>query len=403
MNFKLYIAKRYLYTKSSNNAINIITIIAIVGVILGAASLFIVLSGFAGLKDFTLQFTTIADPDLKGETAFGKSFVLTETDTLNLNNIENLVAYSKVIEERVILECNKENAIAYIKGIDAQFENIVHIDSILSAQSGGNWLAQNTNQAVVGWGISNQLQLGVFDINKPINIYVPKPGKGQITATKNAYNTVKAFNVGIFDINENLNDNYIFVPLALAQDLLNYQPNQITALEFKLKEGADINTVKQDISTALGNKVILKTRAQLNDALYKMLNTENLVVYLIFTLVLIIAFFNIIGSLIMMMLDKKRSLNTLFNIGATVADIRRIFFYQGSLMSVIGGLIGLALALIVVLLQKQLSLVMITPSLPYPVTLKAENFVIVFLTISVLGIIASKIASVRITKSLIET
>ena len=148
--------------------------------------------------------------------------------------------------------------------------------------------------------------------------------------------------------------------------------------------------------------LILKNRAQLNDALYKMLNTENLVVYLIFTLVLIIAFFNVIGSLIMMMLDKKRSLNTLFNIGVTIKDIRRIFFYQGSLMSIVGGFIGLLISLIIVFLQKTFSLVMITPSLAYPVNIKIENLFIVFVTISVLGIIASKIASVRVTKSLVE-
>ena len=133
-----------------------------------------------------------------------------------------------------------------------------------------------------------------------------------------------------------------------------------------------------------------------------MLTTENLAVYLIFTLVLIIAFFNVIGSLIMMMLDKKRSLNTLYNIGVTVRDIRRIFFFQGSLMSVVGGFIGLIVSLIIIFLQKTFSLVMITPSLPYPVTVKPENLLLVFVTISVLGIIASKIASVRISKSLVE-
>ena len=133
-----------------------------------------------------------------------------------------------------------------------------------------------------------------------------------------------------------------------------------------------------------------------------MLNTEYLAVYLIFTLVLIIALFNVIGSIIMMILDKKKTLNTLFNIGATIKDIRRIFFLQGSLMSVFGGVIGILIGLLIVILQKSFDLVMITPSLAYPVTIKAENFVIVFLTISVLGILSSKIASARITKSLVK-
>jgi lipoprotein-releasing system permease protein len=399
MNVSLYIAKRYLRSKSSNNAINFITIIAVVGVILGAASLFIVLSGFAGLKDFTLQFTSIVDPDLKAETAKGKSFILTDNDISNLNKLEDIAVYSKIVEERVVIASEDKNALASIKGVDEQFQNVVSIDSVLDR---GSWLEQKSRQIVVGWGISNNLSLGILDFTKPINIYVPKPGTGQITSTQNAFNSVKAISVGVFFINEKLNDTYVFAPIDLAQNLLNYEPNQVTAIEFKLNEGVDETIAIQNIQAILGDKVILKNRAQLNDALYKMLNTEYLAVYLIFTLVLIIAFFNVIGSLIMMMLDKKRSLNTLYNIGVTVKDIRRIFFYQGSLMSVIGGFIGIIVSLIIIFLQKTFSLVMITPSLPYPVTANLGNLLIVFLTISILGIMASKIASVRISKSLVE-
>ena len=399
MKFPLYIAKRYLRSKSSNNAINFITIIAIIGVILGSASLFIVLSGFAGLKEFTLQFSSVVDPDLKAEAALNKSFILSSSDISKLNQLEDVAHYSKIIEERVIIAFQDKNTLATIKGVDEHFQQVVDFDSVIER---GDWFEQKSRQIVVGWGISNNLSLGVLDFTKPINIYVPKPGNGQITSIKNAFNSVNTISVGVFFINEKLNDSYVFAPIDLAQNLLNYKSNQITALEFKLKEGVDETLAKQHIQAILGDKVIIKNRAQLNDALYKMLNTENLVVYLIFTLILIIAFFNVIGSLIMMMLDKKRSLNTLFNIGVTVKDIRRIFFYQGSLMSIIGGFIGLILSLIIIFLQKSFSLVMITPSLAYPVTIKIETILLVFLTISVLGIIASKIASVRVTKSLVE-
>lgn len=399
MNVSLYIAKRYLRSKSTNNAINFITIIAIIGVILGSASLFIVLSGFAGLKEFTLQFSSVVDPDLKAETAKNKSFYLSNDAVLKLNKLEAIASYSKIVEERVIIAFQDKNTLATVKGVDEYYQQVVSFDSVIER---GDWLEQKSNEIVVGWGISNNLSLGVLDFTKPINIYVPKPGKEQITSIKNAFNSVNAISVGVFFINEKLNDSYVFTPIDLAQNLLNYQPNQITAIEFKLKEGADEAKAKQDIQAILGNQVIIKNRAQLNDALYKMLNTENLVVYLIFTLILIIAFFNVIGSLIMMMLDKKRSLNTLFNIGITVKEIRRIFFYQGSLMSIVGGFIGLVISLIVIFMQKTFALVMITPSLPYPVTVKFENLLLVFVTISVLGIIASKIASVRITKALVE-
>ncbi|WP_027138032.1 ABC transporter permease [Gaetbulibacter saemankumensis] len=399
MSVSLYIAKRYLHSKSSNNAINFITLIAVIGVILGAASLFIVLSGFAGLKDFTLQFSSVVDPDLKAETALGKSFFLTEDEINKLNTIDDIASYSKIVEERVIISSNNKNAIANIKGVDGEFQNVVTIDSVIDT---GSWLEQDSRQIVIGWGLSGSLSLGILDYTKTINIYVPKPGTGQITSTKNAFNSVKAVNVGVFYINESLNDSYLFAPIDLAQQLLSYQPNQISAIEFKVKDDADTELVKSKIEAALGDKVVIKNRAQLNDALYKMLNTENLAVYLIFTLVLIIAFFNIIGSLIMMMLDKKRSLNTLYNLGLDLTDIKRIFFYQGSLMSIIGGLIGLVIALILISLQQAFLLVMITASLPYPVIIKAENILIVFITISVLGVIASKIASARITKKLVE-
>ena len=399
MNFKLYIAKRYLHSKSSNNAINFITIIAAVGVILGAASLFIVLSGFAGLKDFTLQFSNIVDPDLKAETAIGKSFMLTDEDTKKLKDIKEIALYSKVIEEHVAISSEDKNDIVTLKGVDESYESVTSIDSVIVQ---GSWINQDAHQVIVGWGISNNLSLGVSDFSKALNIYVPKPGKGQITSSKNAFNTVKAVNVGIFDINEKINDTYIYGSLDMAQRLLNYEPNQITGLEFRLIEGADEDAVITKTQAVLGDRAIIKKRDQLNDALYKMLNTENLAVYLIFTLVLIIALFNVIGSIIMMILDKKKSLNTLFNLGATLRDIRRIFFLQGSLMTLIGGVIGLIIGLFVIILQKSFDLVMITASLPYPVTIKAENFVIVFFTITILGILASKLASVRISKSLIE-
>jgi len=250
LNFPLYIAKRYLRSKSSNNAINFITNIAIIGIILGAASLFIVLAGFAGLKDFTLQFSTEIDPDLKAETTIGKNFVLTPEMAEKLDNLEAVAEYSKIIEERVFITSNNKTTIAKIKGVDAQFQNIVNIDSAMDT---GSWVSQNTNEIVVGWGIANHLSLGVLDFTKSINIYVPKPGKGQITSTKDAFNSVRAVNVGVFYINETLNDGYIYAPIALAKKLLNYQENQISALEFKMSSNADETQAKQSIQAILGN------------------------------------------------------------------------------------------------------------------------------------------------------
>jgi len=379
VNFALYIAKRYLHSKSSNNAINFITLIAAIGIVLGSASLFIVLSGFAGLKDFTLQFTSIVDPDLKAVTAKGKSFFVTNEELEKLEELEGIVSYSKIIEDRVFIAFDGKNyPNAYIKGVDKNYEIVNSIDSVIPL---GSWLTQKTNQIVVGWGISSSLSFGVLDYGKRVSLYVPKPGKGQITSASQAYTTFNAVNVGIFDINEELNDKYVYAPFDFAQGLLGYEKNQVSSLEFKLKDGFDEEKVRIHI---------------------QMLNTEYLAVYLIFTLVLIIALFNVIGSIIMMILDKKKNIHTLFNLGATQKNIRKIFFYQGVLMTLLGGFIGLLIGFILIWLQKTFSLIMITPSLPYPVSIKAMNFVIVFLTISILGILASKIASTRITKDLVS-
>ena len=398
MNVSFYIAKRYLLSKSSNNAINFITIIAAVGVIIGSSALFIVLSGFAGLKDFSLQFSSIVDPDLKVLAAKGKSFEITPKELNQIDNLENVLSYSKIIEERVILNFDDKNLIANLKGVDENYPKST-IDSILVQ---GRWFEKDTDQIVAGWGISNNLSFGVFDYAKTVKIYTPKPGKGQLSSVKGAFNTVNATNSGVFQINEELDNSWVFSNFETAQYLLNYKDNQVSALEVHLNNSESFDTVSQQLNTILGDKIIIKSRTQLNDALYKMLNTENLAVYLIFTLVLVIALFNVIGSIVMMILDKKKNLNTLFNLGATIKNIRQVFFLQGSLMTVLGGVLGLLLGFIIIWFQQIFELVMITPSLPYPVSVKPINFLIVFITITVLGITASKIASGRITKRLVS-
>lgn len=400
MRFPLYIAKRYLRSKSSNNAINFITYIAVLGIVLGAASLFIVLSGFAGLKDFTLEFSSLIDPDLKISPASGKLLLLSKEQEKDLTSLNEVAFYSKVIEEQVIVTFDGKNYPAKIKAVDESYKKITSIDSVVSL---GNWFQQGTFQIVTGWGISANLSFGVLDYGKRVTLSVPKPGKGQVSSVNEAFNSESALNVGIFDINETLNDTYVYAPIFLGRQLLNYTENEYSSIEIMLNEGTDEEVIREKLQTILGSEITIKNKIQLNDAIYKMLNTENLAVYLIFTLVLIVALFNIIGSLIMMILDKKETLQTLYNLGATVKDIQRIFFLQGVLMTVIGGLIGLAIGYIVVWLQQSFNLVMITPSFPYPTAVKVENLFIVFLTISAFGILASKISSKRISASLIES
>lgn len=403
MNFSLYIAKRYLFTKSSNNAINIMTIIAASGIVIASAALFIVLSGFSGLKDFSLEFSSFVDPDLKILPAQGKSLQLSKNDSIFIDNIEGVSFSSKIIEERIIIEFDDKRKLATLKGVDQNYTKVTEIDSMIAQ---GGWFEDNTDQVVAGWGVSNNLSFGVFDYAKRLTIYVPKPGKGQISSVKSAFNSLNVINVGVFQINEELDNEYIFANLDTAKYLLNYKDNQFSAIELNLDANANEDDVKHAILTAFGDRVVVKNRAQLNDSLYKMLNTENIAVYLIFTLVIIIALFNVIGALIMMILDKKASLNTLFNLGTPTKDIKKIFFLQGSLMTLLGGALGLLLGFILVLNQlygPDVLKIMITPSLSYPMVLKPINFIIVIFTIGVLGLIASRIASSRINQNLVKT
>ncbi len=399
LNFPLYIAKRYIFSKSKSNAINIITGIASMGIIVGAMALFVVLSVFSGLRDFSLSFSNDSDPDLKVNPSKGKSIFITPTQENQLKNIEGIASYSKIIEERVLFYFDGKEQVTYLKGVDANF---VKINDISKSLFNGQWLKPNTYQVVIGYGISEKLSLGLFDFNNNFEVFVPKPGKGTIENPEQAFNKSVLIPVGIYAISEDIDSKYVFADIRLAQELLEYKPNQISGIEIKTKPNADETAIHSQIEKIFNNLIEVKNRAQLNATLYKMLNTENIAVYLIFTLVIIIALFNLIGALIMMILDKKGNLKTLFNLGTEVKDLRKIFLLQGSLLSVFGGILGLFLGIILVVLQQQFNWVMITPTLAYPVVFSLENVLIVLATIITLGVLASLIASSRVSKKLLE-
>jgi lipoprotein-releasing system permease protein len=400
LNFPLYIAKRYLFSKSSNNTINIITFIAAIGVIIGTLALFVVLSGFSGLRTFSIGFLNTADPDLKITSIKGKSFLADENMLEILNEQQGIASYSKVIEERAFFDFNEKTHIAYIKGVDANYTNVNSIDTTVYI---GTWLDKNIpSGVVVGNGISNTLSVGVFEFLEPLKIYVPKPGKGYVTNPNNAFSQINTQPIGIFGITDEIDRKFVFVSLELAQELLNYEPEQISAIELKTTNSKITSEVIESLKNKLGPDFNIETREQLNAVFYKMLNTENLASYLIFTLILIIALFNVIGAIIMMILDKRDNLKTLYSLGATIKDIKKVFILQGFLLSVFGLIIGLSLGIILVLLQKKYELFMITPHLAYPVEFTYFNVFSVAITIIVLGYLASKIASSRISNKLID-
>ncbi|WP_095952797.1 FtsX-like permease family protein [Flavobacterium sp. ACN6] len=399
MNFPLYIAKRYIFSSSKNNAINIINRIASMGIIVGTMALFVVLSVFSGLKVFSLSFTNEIDPDLKMGSTYGKSFLIAPDQESQIKKISGVASYTKIIEERVLFLFKDKQQVTYLKGVDSSYAVVNDIKKKLYS---GQWLKPDSYQVVIGYGLSQNFSMGILDFENPLQVFAPKPGKGAIENPEEAFNKTDVLPVGIYSISEDLDSKYVFADLGLVQELLMYKTNQISGIEFKLKENADENAVKKQLNFIFKNKITLKNRAQLNESLYKMLNTENIVVYLIFTLVIIVALFNLVGALIMMILEKKGNLKTLFNLGTEINSLRKIFLLQGTLLSFFGGLIGLALGVILVILQQQYELIMITPTLAYPVVFSVENVLIVMTTILSLGFIASLIASSRVSKKLLD-
>lgn len=362
-------------------------------------ALFVVLSVFSGLKVFSLSFTNEIDPDLKIESTYGKSFLITPNQEIQIKKIDGIASYTKIIEERVLFLFNGKQQVTYLKGVDS---NYPVVNDIRKKLFNGQWLKPQTYQVVVGYGISKNFSMGILDFENPLQVFAPKPGKGAIENPEDAFTKTDVLPVGIYSISEDLDSKYVFADLSLAQELLEYKPNQISGVEFKLKPNASESEINSQLQTIFNNKISTKNRAQLNASLYKMLNTENIAVYLIFTLVIIVALFNLIGALIMMILDKKGNLKTLFNLGTEIKDLRKIFLLQGTLLSVSGGLIGLVLGIALVLLQQQYELIMITPTLAYPVVFTLENVFIVLGTIVSLGFVASLIASSRVSKKLLD-
>lgn len=377
----------------------LLQLLLLLGVIVGALALFIILSGFSGLRTFSDGLLEVSDPDIKITSVKGKTFLYTKEIHQILEKDSATHAVSKVIEERVFLAYNDKNEVAYIKGVEENYTAVSPIDSVLSF---GSWIDKDmSNTAVVGNGISRKLSLGILSFGTPLSILVPKPGVGFINPS-NAFYKMNVQIVGTYSGTEDFENKYVFVSINDARKLLNFKENQFTGIEIKRNNTSDSDLYSETLQKQLGSQFKVQTKAQLNEVFYKVINTENLVSYLIFTLIVIIALFNVIGAIIMIIIDKKSNLKTLFSLGATVKEIKKVFVIQGFLLTFFGMFIGIILGVLLVLLQKHFGLFMITQHLPYPVAFRFSNLLIVIGTLSVLGFIASKIASSRISKAFIE-
>ena len=393
----LFIAWHYVRSKSSQNVINIINRMSIFVLIVGGASLMIVLAGFSGLRTFSMSFSNFFDPDLKIFPKTGKIFSLSPMQEAALKESGVVASYTKVLEERVFLNSRGKNYIAYIKGVDENYPKVNAVDSILVI-SPKEWLLSE-DYVVVGNIIAETLNLGLFTSTTPLQIIVPKAGKGSITSSSTPYREETVLLSDYYQVTEDLDSKYVFATLSLAQRLTGVQANEVSSVEIKLSKGVSATEGKKRLQKVLGDAFVIKDRMALNEDLYKMFQTENLATYLIFTLVLIVALFNLVGAIIMMILDKRKNLYTLFALGMTERQIRAIFFLQGVIVSLLGAIFGVGLGVGIAWLQKTFPMLYINPNaavpIAYPMDIRLLEIVVVFFTIFVLGIIASAIGASR--------
>ncbi len=399
MNFSFYIAKRYAASFSKTSAINFITGFASFGIIASTTSLFVVLSFFSGLKDFSIQFTSAADPDFRIMPKKGKNFFLTNEHINQLTQSKTIAAFSKIIEDKALFTFKQKEQVAYLKGVDSHFLKVCNISNYLYDKQ---WIEPLTGEVIVGAGISKNLSMGVLDFQNSFDVYVAKPGKGLIENPNDAYNQSSLLVMGVVSMNEDIDNKYVFCDYELAKELLGYKNNQMSYLEIKKNSSYSDDEVKDELEKIFKGNFTIKSKIQLNDSLYKMLNTENIAVYLIFTLVLIISLFNLVGALIMMIIEKKHNLKTLYSLGSELSSLKNIFFYQGNIISIVGTIIGIIIGVIIVYLQSQFAIIMIDVGTPYPVKFEFFNLVIVLITSIGLGLISSKITSSVISKKLLE-
>lgn len=391
MNFPFYISKRYLIAKKTRNAVNIITLISIIGVTVGTAGLIIVLSVFNGLDNLLKSMNDSFDPDLKITASTGKVFNMNDPRLDKLRNHESIFAIAESLEENALLKYDDQEYIATVKGISENFADISGVDTMLMV---GEFTLEHKGQpfAIVGQGVAYFLSLNLNYID-PIVIYVPKRNASVSVSPERAFNRDYIFPSAVFAIQQEFDLKYILVPLEYARELFNY-PNELSAIELKIKDNYNIDDAQKEIIEILGSDYKVKNRYQQHETFYKIMKSEKLYIFLILTFILIIASFNIIGSLTMLIIDKKEDINTFRSLGASLKVIRNIFLLEGWLITLVGAIIGLAFGAFICWLQIQFGLVKLQGSASfiidaYPVKLIAKDFVLIFVTVISIGYLAS--------------
>ena len=395
MRFPLYIASRYFFTRSKQSVINIINYIALSVVLIATAALLIVLSAFTGLKDFGLSFSNVFDPDFRIEAIQGKVFEIDSVTLASVKQLDGILAVSGIIEDKVFLNYRDKNHVVYLKGVDSTYQKVIESNRFLSS---GAWFSKELDEVVIGGGVAQVLSLGVYDYNDFLVLTVPKRS-ASATQLKEPFINKTALVSGIYSVSEELDKKYMFSSLSFSRDLFQRKGTVYSSLELKVAPNLNRKQLEEQLRAILKIPIRIRSRTELNAALFKMLNTEQMAIYLIFTLVIMIALFNVVGALIMMILEKRPQLKVLYALGVQPKEIRLIFFYLGGMISWVGGGLGIVLGTTLVLLQRYFPFLYVPgTNFPYPVRLEFQNVAMVLMLLLVLGGLASGWATAQVGK-----
>ena len=371
-----------------------------VGVAVGTAALIIVLSVFNGFESVVKSLFSVFDPDIEITIVQGKTFHSNQVNEDQIRSLPGVISYTEVVEENALLYYKKQQYLATIKGVDSLYQHNSPLDSLLVT---GEMTLQDDSLdfAVPGYGIAYFLDI---DMNAPdnfISVYIPKR-TGSITGLpQESFYSELIQPIGIFSVQQDFDDKYMLVPLRFARRLLDYS-DEVTSIELRLAKGADSKSIQEKIATIAGPEFRVQNRFQQQEVLYKIMKTEKWAVFLILTFILIVASFNVVGSLTMLILDKQKDIGILRSLGARDATIKQIFFLEGLLITLTGAIAGLILGLLVCILQLKFGFVKLQGGGSfimdsYPVQVMLTDFIYVFITIALIGIASAWLPVKRIS------
>lgn len=392
MNLELNIAKRYLFSKKSTNAINIISLVSGTAMLFGTMALILVLSVFNGLEDLVKSLYAVFYPDIAISATEGKTFNITNDLRQQISTINYIDALSFTLEENALLEYGEQQHICTVKGVDKNYFNVVQKFDTFIVDGKKILQKDSINYCIVGVGVAQKLGMNAGQAFNPLAIYMPKKTSSSFASMENAFNKSYISPAGAFAVSDEFDSRYTFVPLDFFQHLTDNE-SKASQVEIRLKDKSQTANVIQILQQKLGKDFTIKSRYEQNEVLYKILKSEKWITFAILVLIMIIAAFNIIGALSMLVLEKKKDIATLTALGIHKKNIIKIFLLEGILMSCVGAAIGMLLAFIICILQQKVGLV----PMPgesflvqyYPVKMNISDFAVVALVVIIISFVAA--------------